>query len=298
MPLFKRPAGSLEAFWVTRQKAAGSAVTQFLVCFLSECSRHVASGETQLATHTDRPLPETLCLAFSRFLHGARRENRKPDLNPRSFPRSVPSSPRWRPEKNPGARQMVRAILSVHDRSEPPSGPILGNRPRRAHPGHAPYLDARTIWRAPTGSGPPSWPPTRSWATTSRPSSATTPSKPPPWPPAAKARMSPPPTSPPGPNSGGRRATGSRPSWLTGRSSSFPACPEHPPLRMLRQCKIDSDLAGVRDPDALARLPEPDRKDWQALWVEVDELLRRAEAGSAPEPAPSAGELPAGPFAR
>jgi hypothetical protein len=25
-----------------------------------------------------------------------------------------------------------------------------GNRPKRAHPGHAPYPDARTIWRAPT----------------------------------------------------------------------------------------------------------------------------------------------------
>jgi len=48
---------------------------------------------------------------------------------------------------------MVRAVLSVHDRSEPPSGPILGNRPRRAHPGHAPYPDARTIWRAPTKIG-------------------------------------------------------------------------------------------------------------------------------------------------
>src|SRR5271157_938915 len=45
---------------------------------------------------------------------------------------------------------MVRAGLSVHDRSESPSGPILGNRPRRAHPGHAPYPNARTIWRAPT----------------------------------------------------------------------------------------------------------------------------------------------------
>ena len=43
--------------------------------------------------------------------------------------------------KNSQARQMVRAVLSVHDRSEPPSGPILGNRPQRAHPGHGPYPD-------------------------------------------------------------------------------------------------------------------------------------------------------------
>ena len=32
----------------------------------------------------------------------------------------------------------------------PGTGPILGNRPRRAHPGYAPNPDARTIWRAPT----------------------------------------------------------------------------------------------------------------------------------------------------
>jgi len=40
---------------------------------------------------------------------------------------------------------MVRAVLSVHNRSGPPSGPILGNRPRRAHPGHAPYPDAHHL---------------------------------------------------------------------------------------------------------------------------------------------------------
>ena len=31
----------------------------------------------------------------------------------------------------PSARQMVRAVLSVHDRSEPPNGPILA---RISHP--------------------------------------------------------------------------------------------------------------------------------------------------------------------
>jgi hypothetical protein len=33
-------------------------------------------------------------------------------------------------------------------------------------------------------------------------------------------------------------------------------------------------LAGVRDPAALAELPEPERQEWQALWHEVDGLLR------------------------
>jgi hypothetical protein len=33
-------------------------------------------------------------------------------------------------------------------------------------------------------------------------------------------------------------------------------------------------LAGVRDPAALANLPEPERKTWQAFWEEVEGLLR------------------------
>ena len=33
-------------------------------------------------------------------------------------------------------------------------------------------------------------------------------------------------------------------------------------------------LAGVSDPAALASLPEPERQAWQALWQEVEELLR------------------------
>jgi hypothetical protein len=33
-------------------------------------------------------------------------------------------------------------------------------------------------------------------------------------------------------------------------------------------------LAGVRDPAALADLPEPERQTWQAIWQEVEKLLR------------------------
>ena len=33
-------------------------------------------------------------------------------------------------------------------------------------------------------------------------------------------------------------------------------------------------LAGVRDPAALANLPEPERQMWQAFWQELDGLLR------------------------
>jgi hypothetical protein len=33
-------------------------------------------------------------------------------------------------------------------------------------------------------------------------------------------------------------------------------------------------LAGVRNPTALANLPDPERQTWQALWQEVEGLLR------------------------
>jgi hypothetical protein len=33
-------------------------------------------------------------------------------------------------------------------------------------------------------------------------------------------------------------------------------------------------LAGVRSPEALANLPEPERQEWQAFWKEVEGLLR------------------------
>jgi serine/threonine-protein kinase len=43
----------------------------------------------------------------------------------------------------------------------------------------------------------------------------------------------------------------------------------------LRHWKSDGDLAGVRAQDALARLPDEERKHWEKLWSDVDALLRR-----------------------
>ena len=45
--------------------------------------------------------------------------------------------------------------------------------------------------------------------------------------------------------------------------------------KTLDHWKQDADLAGVRDADALAKLPEAEHKDWQALWAEVDSLLAK-----------------------
>jgi tetratricopeptide (TPR) repeat protein len=55
--------------------------------------------------------------------------------------------------------------------------------------------------------------------------------------------------------------------------------------RSLRHWRSDPDLAGVRDPDALAELPEAERDAWRALWADVDRTLRDAA-------------FPADPFAR
>src|SRR5262249_51251254 len=43
------------------------------------------------------------------------------------------------------------------------------------------------------------------------------------------------------------------------------------------------DFAGVRGPDALARLPKAERQEWQKLWAEVADTLARA--GTIPRPA-------------
>jgi hypothetical protein len=69
-------------------------------------------------------------------------------------------------------------------------------------------------------------------------------------------------------------------------------------LQTLRHWRADIDLAGVRDPAALARLPAAERAAWQALWADVDALIRGAPTGGARPPGPPAGVLPADPFAR
>ncbi|HZY88683.1 MAG TPA: hypothetical protein VFE78_27920, partial [Gemmataceae bacterium] len=49
--------------------------------------------------------------------------------------------------------------------------------------------------------------------------------------------------------------------------------------KTLRHWQQDADLAGVRDPAALTKLPEADRAEWQKLWADVAALLKKAEAG-------------------
>jgi tetratricopeptide (TPR) repeat protein len=46
--------------------------------------------------------------------------------------------------------------------------------------------------------------------------------------------------------------------------------------RQMDHWKQDSDFAGVRGTEALARLPEPERADWQKLWTDVEQLRKTA----------------------
>ena len=46
-------------------------------------------------------------------------------------------------------------------------------------------------------------------------------------------------------------------------------------MQILIHWRADSDLAGVRDAGALAKLPESERVAWRSLWAEVDALLAK-----------------------
>ena len=71
--------------------------------------------------------------------------------------------------------------------------------------------------------------------------------------------------------------------WLEGRTRRLDEAPRirprpGPPLHRPdpRSLEVDTDLAGIRDADALAKLPEAERKDWHSLWADVNALLTRA----------------------
>jgi serine/threonine protein kinase/Flp pilus assembly protein TadD len=51
----------------------------------------------------------------------------------------------------------------------------------------------------------------------------------------------------------------------------------------MQQWQKDKDLAGVRDPAALAELPEDERREWQKLWADVTDTLARAAEKPGPE---------------
>jgi serine/threonine-protein kinase len=64
--------------------------------------------------------------------------------------------------------------------------------------------------------------------------------------------------------------------WLRADLAAWGKVPAGARLEQaLRQWQADADLARVRDPDALAKLPEAERRQWQQLWADVADLLAR-----------------------
>jgi tetratricopeptide (TPR) repeat protein len=53
--------------------------------------------------------------------------------------------------------------------------------------------------------------------------------------------------------------------------------------KKMQHWQKDADLAGIRDADALAKLPAEERAAWEKLWADVAALLKRAEAPSPKE---------------
>ena len=49
-------------------------------------------------------------------------------------------------------------------------------------------------------------------------------------------------------------------------------------IQTLQHFKADTDLAGLRDAPALAKLPADEQKACRALWAEVDALLEKSQA--------------------
>jgi tetratricopeptide (TPR) repeat protein len=71
--------------------------------------------------------------------------------------------------------------------------------------------------------------------------------------------------------------------WLTAELVTWSKICESGPaqakafiFRMLDHWKQDPDLAGIRDAPELAKLTEAERKEWKALWADVDTLRQRA----------------------
>jgi tetratricopeptide (TPR) repeat protein len=67
---------------------------------------------------------------------------------------------------------------------------------------------------------------------------------------------------------------------LTWWTEALPTNPRLGPSiqKQLRHWQTDADLAGVRDAEALASLPEAERAAWGELWGQVEALRRRAGA--------------------
>jgi hypothetical protein len=65
----------------------------------------------------------------------------------------------------------------------------------------------------------------------------------------------------------------------TRQAASWFAAPRARAVQAVHHWKEDPDLAGVRDADALDKLPEAERAEWRKLWADVDALLSKVGDG-------------------
>jgi hypothetical protein len=70
--------------------------------------------------------------------------------------------------------------------------------------------------------------------------------------------------------------------WLLGHLAMHARQLEDPKERRavpgyLRLWQAEADLAGIRDPDKVAKLPESEQKACRALWADVEALLKQAQ---------------------
>ena len=63
--------------------------------------------------------------------------------------------------------------------------------------------------------------------------------------------------------------------WKQISTENDPAANERV-AKTMAHWKADSDLAGIRDSSELEKLPEDERKEFNTLWNEVDQLLAKA----------------------
>ena len=105
------------------------------------------------------------------------------------------------------------------------------------------------------------------------------------WPVAARARTNRRSTKRPGP------VGGSRPlEWLTADTAatqskvleSGPPQSRQTIAQTLKHWKVDTDLAGLRDMDVLAKIAEDEQNTWRALWAQVDALLAKTCQSNSP----------------
>ena len=123
------------------------------------------------------------------------------------------------------------------------------------------------------------------WRTTWVPPTATTPPVPPRWPAAVRAR-----TSTSSTRKSARRLRRQALDWLRADLEAWKRLLDKEPdkvrpiiVQQMRHWLADTDFAGVRGPQALAKLPEAERQPWQKLWDDVANTLARAQASTTPE---------------